>query len=115
MLFRSFSSDIIKTKSDFYKSLAVSANIQGGGFGFEFSASASYQKTNSEIASREYVYVISKTTCTSHFSMLEYTNPPPFSDSFLKSAKALASTQATDQDVADFVDNYGTHFNFLTR
>ena len=110
----SFKSDIVKTSSEFHDSLSVSANLQGGGFGFEFSASASYQKSTSDMASREYVYIISKAQCTSYFSRLEVSDPPPFHSGFLKLAKDLGDTQASSQqvtrDVNKFIETYGTHY-----
>ena len=110
----SFKSDIVKTTAEFHDALSVSANLQGGGFGFEFSASVSYQKSTSDMASREYVYIISKAQCTSYFSRLEVSNPPPFHAGFLKLAKVLGNAQASAQqitrDVNKFIETYGTHY-----
>ena len=110
----SFKSDIVKTTAEFHNSLSVSANLQGGGFGFEFSASASYQKSTKDLASREYVYIISKAQCTSYFSRLEVSDPPPFHAGFLELAKVLGNDQASDQqvtrDVNKFIETYGTHY-----
>ena len=110
----SFKSDIVKTTAEFHNSLSVSANLQGGGFGFEFSASASYQKSTSDMASREYVYIISKAQCTSYFSQVEVSDPPPFHAGFLKLAKDLGNAQASAQqvtkDVNKFIETYGTHY-----
>ena len=110
----SFKSDIVKTTAEFHNSLSVSANLQGGGFGFEFSASASYQKSTKDLASREYVYIISKAQCTSYFSRLEVSDPPPFHAGFLELAKDLGNDQASDQqvtrDINKFIETYGTHY-----
>ena len=110
----SFKSDIVKTKAEFHKSLAASANIQGGGWGFEFSASASYQKSTSDMSSREYVYIISKALCTSYFSRIEVSVPPPFDEGFLALARPLGNAQSSPTEVAamvkKFVETYGTHF-----
>ena len=103
-----------KLQPNFMNSLSVSANLQGGGFGFEFSASASYQKSTSDMASREYVYIISKAQCTSYFSQVEVSDPPPFHAGFLKLAKDLGNAQASAQqvtsDVNKFIETYGTHY-----
>ena len=110
----SFKSDIVKTKAEFHKYLAASANFQEGGWGFEFSASASYQKSTSDLSSREYVYIISKALCTSYFSRIEVSAPPPFDEGFLALARPLGNAQAASTEVATmvkkFVETYGTHF-----
>ena len=105
----SFKSSIVKTAAEFHNSLSASANIQGGGWGFEFSASASYQKSSSDMASRDYLYVISRAMCTSYFSRIEVLAPPPFDEGFLEKAKALSKT-LTDEEVNKFIETYGTHF-----
>ena len=106
----SFKSDVIKTTAEFHKSLSASANIRGGGWGFEFSASSSYQKSSSDMSSREYVYVISRAKCTAYFSRMEVSTPPPFDEGFLAKARGLASSSVSDADVNKFIETYGTHF-----
>ena len=51
----SFSSKIIKSHDDLAKSLAVSASVEGGGWGVSFSASADYQHSVHTISDGEYV------------------------------------------------------------
>ena len=82
----------------------------GGGWGFEFSASASYNKDTSEMATGEFLYIMSHAQCQNYYSMVDFKNPPPFDPGFLASANKLADPKASDEDVLDFIKYYGTHF-----
>ena len=46
----SFSSQEVKTSFEFSKSLSAQANIEGGGWGVSFSASAGYKETSSTVS-----------------------------------------------------------------
>ena len=82
----------------------------GGGWGFEFSASASYNKDTSEISSGEFLYVMSHAECQNYYSMVDFKNPPPFDPGFLAAANKLANPKANEEDVLEFIEYYGTHF-----
>ena len=79
----------------------------GGGWGFEFSASASYNKDTSEMSSGEFLYVMSHAECQNYYSMVDFKNPPPFDPGFLAAANKLADPKAS---VLEFIEYYGTHF-----
>ena len=82
----------------------------GGGWGFEFSASASYNKDASEMSTGEFLYIMSQAQCQNYYSMVDFKNPPPFDPGFLASADKLADPKASDEDVLEFIEYYGTHF-----
>ena len=106
----SFKSDIIKTEAEFHQALSTSAHVEGGGLGFQFSASASYQKSSSDMSSQEFVYVISKAQCTSYFSRMKFSNPPKFDSDFVSAISTLKNGRLKDEDVNNFIETYGTHF-----
>ena len=103
----SFSSKVIKDSYQFSKALSTSAQISGGGFGVSFSASMEYKKKTSEMSSGEFVYVFSKAHCNYYFSVLNEIRPPPLSEEFIIKAKGLA----TEEDIIDFFNYFGTHFS----
>ena len=103
----SFSSKVIKDSYQFSKALSTSAQISGGGFGVSFSASMEYKKKTSEMSSGESVYVFSKAHCNYYFSVLNEIRPPPLSEEFIIKAKGLA----TEEDIIDFFNYFGTHFS----
>ena len=82
----------------------------GGGWGFEFSASASYNKDTSEMSTGEFLYVISHAQCQSYYSMVDIVNSPPFDPGFLTWANKLADHKTSIKDVLEFIEYYGTHF-----
>ena len=49
----SFSSKVIKSARELDKSLAVSASVEGGGWGVKFSASGGYKAASKEVSSGE--------------------------------------------------------------
>lgn len=84
--------------------------MTGGGFGFEFSASASYGKDTSHMSTGEFLYVMSHAECQNYFSMIDFANPPQFDPGFLDWAKTLADPKVSDEEVLKFIEYYGTHF-----
>ena len=90
--------------------------MSGGGWGVEFSASASYKQTNQEVSANEFMYVMSSASCTNYFARLDMINPPPFDESFLKWVYKLNSASADDRPelYLKFIETYGTHFQTET-
>ena len=82
----------------------------GGGWGFEFSASASYKKDTAAMSTGEYLFVMSHAECQSYYSMIDFTSPPPFDSGFLAWAKKLADPKVSNETVLKFIKYYGTHF-----
>ena len=82
----------------------------GGGWGFEFSASAGYKKDTAEMSTDEFLFVISQAECQNYYSMIDLSNPPPFDAGFLAKAKTLADPKVSDEAVLEFIQYYGTHF-----
>lgn len=82
----------------------------GGGWGFKFSASASYKTSVAQMSSGEFLYIISQAQCRYYYSTLDLTDPPPFHPGFLTWAKRLAAPDVTQNDVIQFIKYYGTHF-----
>ena len=82
----------------------------GGGWGFKFSASASYKQSVSQMSSGEFLFIISQAQCQYYFSKLDATDPPPFHPGFVSWAKKLASSDASQDDLVQFIEYFGTHF-----
>ena len=82
----------------------------GGGWGFQFSASASYKKDTSEMSTGEFLFVMSHAMCQNYYSIIDFTNPPPFDPGFLAWAKNLADPKISEETVLDFIKYFGTHF-----
>ena len=82
----------------------------GGGWGFKFSASASYKTSVSQMSSGEFLYIISQAQCHYYYSTMDITNPPPLYPGFLNWARRLAAPDATQDDIIRFMKYYGTHF-----
>ena len=82
----------------------------GGGWGFKFSASASYKKSVAEMSSGESLYIISQAQCQYYYSTIDYIRPPPFHPGFLFWVKKLAAPDITKADIIKFIKYYGTHF-----
>ncbi|XP_078353926.1 uncharacterized protein LOC144638601 [Oculina patagonica] len=106
----SFESKLVRNKQEMSEHLGVQAKIEGGGWGFEFSASASYNKDTSEMSTGEFLYVMSHAECQNYYSMVDFQNPPPFDPGFLAAANKLADPKASPEDVLEFIKYYGTHF-----
>lgn len=60
--------------------------------------------------SGEHLYIISQAECQNYYSMIDFTNPPPFDPGFISKAKTLADPKATDEAVVEFIEYFGTHF-----
>lgn len=82
----------------------------GGGWGFEFSASTRYQKDQAAMSTGEFLFVLSSAECQNYYSMVDFTNPPPFDPGFVSWAKTLAEPNVSNETVMKFIDYYGTHF-----
>jgi len=82
----------------------------GSGWGFEFSASTEYKKDTAEMSSGEFLIVLSHAECQNYYSIIDFTNPPPFDPGFLSWAKKLAVPKTSDEAIMEFVQYYGTHF-----
>ena len=105
----SFTSQVVETKYEFSKSLAVSASVSGGGWGVSFSASAGYKESSSVVSTGESVFILSKAGCNYYYMRLLEDDAPPFHPVFLK---WIIKLNNTDQDTAyvDFFEKYGTHY-----
>ncbi|XP_015771928.1 PREDICTED: uncharacterized protein LOC107350219 [Acropora digitifera] len=79
----SFESKLVRNKQEMKNHLGAQAKVEGGGWGFEFSASASYQRDSSEMSKGEFLFVISHTECHNYYSTIDIMNPPPFHPGFL--------------------------------
>lgn len=82
----------------------------GGGWGFKFSASASYKESVAQMSSGEYLYIVSQAQCRYYFSKLDATDPPPFHPGFVSWAKKLGSSDAGQDDLVQFIEYFGTHY-----
>ena len=60
--------------------------------------------------SGEYLYIISQAQCRYYFSKLDATDPPPFHPGFVTWAKKLASSDASQDDLVQFIEYFGTHY-----
>lgn len=105
----SFSSTTVQTSYELSKSLAVSANVQGGGWGVKFKASAGYKEASSTVSSGEFVYIISSAHCNYYFAKLTIYNPPELTSDFLDWVKKLDKSNEIEM-YFKFFDYYGTHF-----
>lgn len=106
----SFASKLIRNRLEMSSSLSTAAHVEGGGWGFKFSASASYKESVAQMASGEYLYIISQAQCRYYFSKLDATDPPPFHQGFVNWAKKLASSDADQDDFIQFLEYFGTHY-----
>ncbi|XP_068739532.1 uncharacterized protein [Montipora capricornis] len=106
----SFSSKVIRNKVEMSSSLAAAANVEGGGWGFKFSASASYKESVAQMSSGEFLYIVSQAQCRYYFSKLDVTDPPPFHPGFVRWANKLASSDASQDDLVQFIKYFGTHY-----
>ena len=82
----------------------------GGGWGFKFSASASYKESMAQMSSGEFLYIISQAQCRYYFSKMDVTDPPPFHPGFVNWAKRLSNSFAKKDDIIQFIKYYGTHY-----
>ena len=105
----SFSSEVVETKYEFTKSLEVSANVKGGGWGVSFSASAGYKESSSEVSTGESVFILSRAGCNYYYMRLLEDDAPPFHPLFLQWVIELNNTY-DDTVYVDFLERYGTHF-----
>ena len=105
----SFSSEVVETKYEFSKSLAVSASVNGDGWGVSFSASAGYKESSSVVSTGESVFILSRAGCNYYYMRLLEDDAPPFHPVFLK---WIIKLNTTDQETVyiEFFEKYGTHF-----
>ena len=104
----SFKSEEITTSYQFSKSLSAQANVEGGGWGVKFSASAGYKEASSGMSTSQAVYVMSTASCKYYSTNIDLTAPPPFEAGFLRWSEKL--TEASDDEVIEFINYYGTHY-----
>lgn len=100
---------------DLKSSLGVEANIEGGGFGVSFSASAGYKSASSTLKSGKFKFVKSTASCKYYFAKLNELDVPDFSPEVMRWIKkmnqTIKSTGTVDDDLLyDFVNYFGTHF-----
>ena len=62
------------------------------------------------MSSGEFLYIISQAQCRYYFSKISITDPPPFHPGFVSWAKRLASSDASQNDIIEFIKYYGTHY-----
>ena len=96
------------SKNTYEKILASS--YLGGGFGYEFSASAGFNTDAAEMSSGDFLYIISQAVCQNYYSVIDFTNSPPFDPGFISKAETLADPENGDEAVLEFIKYYGTHF-----
>lgn len=105
---------LLLTYTQSIKTLKTDTNMKcfstGGGWGFKFSASASYKESVAQMSSGEFLYIISQAQCRYYFSKLDATDPPPFHPGFVTWAKKLASSNAGQDDLVQFIEYFGTHY-----
>ena len=106
----SFSSETITSESKLSKSLGVSAEVSGGGWGVQFSASTEYKEASSSMSSSKNVIILSSAKCNYYFAKLDEKRPPPLSKSFIETVKKLKN----ENDVFSLFKYYGTHFQTYT-
>ena len=108
----SFSSEEIKSRRELQTSFAASVAVSGGGWGAQFSASASFAKDASKVSTGESVLIMSQATCRYYKTRLDTETPPALHDNFINKVNSIVSAATTDKESAvhDFLDVYGTHF-----
>ena len=89
----SFTSDTIKDSSEFSKYLSISAEIEGGGWGAKFSASAEHKTKSSQMSASQSVFIFSKAVCNYYFSKLNIDEPPSLTKNFIDHVKTINSEQ----------------------
>ena len=62
------------------------------------------------MSSGEFLYILSQAQCSYYFSKLDVTDPPPFHPGFVSWVKKLASSDASEDDLAQFIEYFGTHY-----
>ena len=102
----SFTSEVIRDRYELTKSLDVSAEVSGGGWGAEFSASAQYKQKSNSVQSKESVFINSVAKCDYYLSIMDDMQPPPLDASFIMKVRTLK----TVDDVFKFFEYYGTHY-----
>lgn len=105
----SFSSKTIQTSYELSNALSVSANVHGGGFGVQFSASAGYKESSSVISSGSSIFIISTAQCRYYFVKLVEYKPPQFSPLFKQWIHKLDQTDNPDV-YYEFIEYFGTHY-----
>ena len=62
------------------------------------------------MSSGEFLYIVSQAQCRYYFSKLDATDPPPFHPGFVSWVKKLASSDASQDDLVQFIEYFGTHY-----
>lgn len=108
------SSEQVFGTTSYYDSLKVDASIDGGGWGFSFSASGAYQAVKASTTSERSVYIQAKALCSVYkASLLDYENMT-LSDNFRKGVASLSNT-TNFSSIMRFIDNFGTHFTNMIQ
>lgn len=107
----SFTSNEVSSSAQYESALSSQANVDmsvgWSKCGVSFSANFEYKQTISALRTGESAYVFSSAFCNYYYSKLN--DPlPPFSTNFLNKSRRLV--EATELDLAEFVDYYGTHY-----
>ncbi|KAL4486811.1 hypothetical protein ABPG72_006643 [Tetrahymena utriculariae] len=112
----SFSAKQVTSMIDYSSSLEESVSIRGTFFGGKFRASVDYSSMQSEMASGDYQYIVSHSSC-SVFQLDIIDSPsyhPQFTNDILINLQQLAQIQGNANNTEanayyDFFDNWGTH------
>ena len=62
------------------------------------------------MSSGDFLLIISQAVCQNYYSVIDFTNPPPFDPGFISKAETLADPESGDEAVLEFIKYYGTHF-----
>ena len=62
------------------------------------------------MSSGDFLYIISQAVCQNYYSVIDFTNPPPFDPGFISKAETLVDPKSGDEAVLEFIKYYGTHF-----
>lgn len=62
------------------------------------------------MSSGDFLYIISQAVCQNYYSVIDFTNPPPFDPGFISKAETLVDPESGDEAVLKFIKYYGTHF-----
>ena len=105
----SFTSRTVQNSFEFSESLSMSAEVSGGGWGVEFSASAGYKESTSTMGSGESLFIISEARCNYYFSKMDPIKPPSFHSSFISHAMKLNYAK-DEEEFFNLFNHYGMHF-----
>ena len=67
-------------------------------------------KMSPDMSTGEFLFVLSQAECHHYYSMIDFTNPPPFDPGFIARVKKLADPLVPLDEIHKFIEHYGTHF-----